>query len=169
MRDFYWCTAPNCASGQIHISGSDGPILICHACKGRSCIVHNITWHEGETCNEYTYRMSPRRKRAEERASERLVKQIAKSCPGPGCGARIQKNEGCDHMTCELTHANPGEGTLTKNFQVGHVAMSSVGNVWPHTRELEGEETLHIRLPVNTIHSILLMWYKDVVGEGEDL
>jgi hypothetical protein len=156
MQDFYWCTTPNCVSGQIHISGSDGPIFICHACNGRSCIVHNIAWHEGETCNEYTYRMSPRRKRAEERASERLVKQIAKSCPGPGCGARIQKNEGCDHMTCGFSHANFLHGILINGFQVGHAAMNSAGSVWLHTSELEGEGTLHIPPHVNTTHSTLL-------------
>ncbi|KAI1186495.1 hypothetical protein F5B17DRAFT_359556 [Nemania serpens] len=39
------------------------------------------------------------RKRAEEAASENTLLNISKLCPR-GCGARIQKNEGCDHMKC---------------------------------------------------------------------
>jgi hypothetical protein len=100
--------------------------------------------------------MSPRRKRAEERASERLVKQIAKSCPGPGCGAKIQKNEGCDHMTCGCSRATFIHDLLMNDFQVGHAAMNSAGSAWLHTSELEGKGTLHIPPHVNTIHSMLL-------------
>lgn len=42
------------------------------------------------------------RKRAEEAASENTLLNISKLCPR-GCGARIQKNEGCDHMKCKLS------------------------------------------------------------------
>lgn len=42
------------------------------------------------------------RKRAEEAASESTLLNISKLCPR-GCGARIQKNQGCDHMKCKLS------------------------------------------------------------------
>jgi IBR domain, a half RING-finger domain len=41
------------------------------------------------------------RQRAEERASEREILGISKKCPGRRCSWRIQKNDGCDHMTCK--------------------------------------------------------------------
>ena len=35
-------------------------------------------------------------------ASLAEIARIAKTCPGKNCGAAIQKNEGCDHMTCRV-------------------------------------------------------------------
>ncbi|KAJ3562241.1 hypothetical protein NPX13_g8640 [Xylaria arbuscula] len=48
------------------------------------------------------------RKRAEEAASETALLAVSKLCPR-NCGARIQKTEGCDHMTwraANTTHRN---------------------------------------------------------------
>ena len=42
-----------------------------------------------------------RRKRQEEKATAATVNAVTKACPGRSCGWRIQKNEGCDHMTCK--------------------------------------------------------------------
>jgi hypothetical protein len=38
-------------------------------------------------------------KKAEENASQQLIKKLAKKCPG--CKRNIEKNNGCDHMTCK--------------------------------------------------------------------
>jgi hypothetical protein len=38
-------------------------------------------------------------KEAEESASRKLIKELAKKCPG--CKWNIEKNDGCDHMTCK--------------------------------------------------------------------
>lgn len=38
------------------------------------------------------------RRRHEDIQSERTIDRVTKSCPG--CGSRIEKNEGCMHMTC---------------------------------------------------------------------
>ncbi|KAF2671204.1 hypothetical protein BT63DRAFT_438699 [Microthyrium microscopicum] len=105
MPDFHWCISSSCKSGQIHEVSLDGPVFRCHACGLRSCVAHNVPWHSGESCEEYTYRTRPKHQRKEDRASEKLVGRIAKICPGPNCGVKIQKTAGCDHMTCrQCTH-----------------------------------------------------------------
>ena len=101
ISEFRWCISPaGCTSGQIHESGVEGPIFRCISCGFKACTVHERAWHEGETCEEYDYRINPKRKKAEEEASTKLVKKIAKNCPG--CEWRIEKISGCDHMTCKL-------------------------------------------------------------------
>jgi len=76
---FRWCRAAGCNSGQIHLSGEDGNIFRCVACGHRVCVIHNETFHEGETCQEFDYRTSGRKEREEE-ASERAVKKLSKVC-----------------------------------------------------------------------------------------
>jgi hypothetical protein len=101
IPNFRWCLNPRCSSGQIHESASDGPIFQCRACGFKACVVHNRRWHRGETCAQFDERNNTREKRAEEEASEELVLAISKECPS--CAARIQKNDGCDHMTCRFS------------------------------------------------------------------
>ncbi|KAF2271075.1 hypothetical protein CC78DRAFT_528017 [Lojkania enalia] len=101
--DFRWCRARNCTSGQIHVSGEEGNIFRCVECGFKVCIVHEDTWHEGETCDEYDYRVSGRKEKdqkAQEEASAKALKKFTKKCPGKKCGWNIEKNDGCDHMTC---------------------------------------------------------------------
>ncbi|KAF2789085.1 hypothetical protein K505DRAFT_285044, partial [Melanomma pulvis-pyrius CBS 109.77] len=105
--NFRWCRAPGCQSGQVHESGHAGNIFRCIACGFRVCVMHDTTWHEGETCQEYDDRVGGAKERGEqkrreeqEKASLEAIKKISKKCPGEGCGWNIQKDSGCDHMTC---------------------------------------------------------------------
>ena len=105
-ENFRWCLAPGCKSGQEHISGVEGNIFRCNACGFRVCIIHEKagTWHEGETCEEYDYRVSGRQakdQKRQEAASALKISETTKKCPGRGCAWKIEKNDGCDHMTCE--------------------------------------------------------------------
>ena len=95
---FHWCLAPGCNSGQLH--ATDNPILACGACSYRQCVRHKTAWHEGETCEEYDDRVSGRRAAAEEEASNAKITETTKACPN--CNTRIEKNQGCDHMTCKI-------------------------------------------------------------------
>lgn len=98
IPNFRWCLNSRCKSGQIH--HDDSPIFVCTACGFKHCVIHTIPWHEGETCADYNYRVSGQKTRDEDDASKKLIDQISKKCPGPLCGANIEKNKGCDHMTC---------------------------------------------------------------------
>lgn len=103
--NFRWCRRAGCKSGQIHENGTDGNIFRCIVCKFKVCTVHEDTWHEGETCEEYDYRTSGRKERdqkAQEEASLKAIGELTKKCPGRRgkCGWNIEKNDGCDHMTC---------------------------------------------------------------------
>ncbi|PSN70439.1 hypothetical protein BS50DRAFT_487604 [Corynespora cassiicola Philippines] len=101
--DFRWCRNAGCSSGQVHVSGVEGNIFTCGACGYRTCVVHENTWHDGETCEEYEYRRSgqkERDQRVQEEASIRAIGEFTKKCPGQNCAYNIEKKHGCDHMTC---------------------------------------------------------------------
>ncbi|KUJ20806.1 uncharacterized protein LY89DRAFT_579286 [Mollisia scopiformis] len=132
MPNFRWCISSSCSSGQIHEIDTDGYIFYCGACYTKTCVIHNVPWHEGETCTEYDYRQDPKVKAAEERASKIEIKGSSKPCPGPGCKVNITRNGGCEHMKCELIFelwdARVNENADSR--QVRDVIMSSVGSVW---------------------------------------
>ncbi|KAF1964835.1 hypothetical protein BU23DRAFT_491512, partial [Bimuria novae-zelandiae CBS 107.79] len=101
VPNFRWCRNPVCTSGQEH--DEVGYIFTCVACGHKTCTTHNVDWHEGETCDEYEYRTSgakEREQKAQEEASIAAIYKLSKKCPGPDCAFNIQKNKGCDHMTC---------------------------------------------------------------------
>ncbi|KAK8049573.1 hypothetical protein PG994_011303 [Apiospora phragmitis] len=95
IRDFRWCLNPRCSAGQIH--KADCPRVKCHACKASSCSHHNLPWHRGETCEAYDRRT--RRRRKSDKASEKRVKEMTRSCPR--CHKDVYKYSGCDHITCK--------------------------------------------------------------------
>ncbi|KAF4635464.1 hypothetical protein G7Y89_g2641 [Cudoniella acicularis] len=98
IPNFRWCLRPGCESGQIHVTGDDGPIFKCcdPNCGFRFCVTHSMPWHEGETCAEYDYRTHGRFK--DDEASVKTIQEVCKICPK--CNSPIEKNGGCDHMTC---------------------------------------------------------------------
>ena len=62
---------------------------------------HGVAWHRGETCAQYEYRTDGSIKREEDEKSRRLIRELAKKCPNERCKWRIEKNDGCNHMTCK--------------------------------------------------------------------
>jgi hypothetical protein len=102
MPNFAMCLGPGCDSGQIHETGDDQPIMTCTTCHFKTCFTHKMPWHSGQTCADYD---AEQKKRMEqEAASEKWITETTKKCPNPECGHAIEKNGGCDHMTCKFSH-----------------------------------------------------------------
>lgn len=99
MPGFRWCLNPECSAGQIHDGDEAGTaILTCEVCDFKRCTLCERAWHQDETCDQYTQRLAAQP--GEIDASEAWVANNSRKCPG--CQSPIQKNDGCDHMTCEL-------------------------------------------------------------------
>ncbi|KAB8303626.1 hypothetical protein EYC80_005022 [Monilinia laxa] len=50
--DFVWCL--KCSPGQFHQRGTLNPIVRCQSCNQKSCLSHQVVWHEGLTCEEFS-------------------------------------------------------------------------------------------------------------------
>jgi hypothetical protein len=95
LPSFRYCLRPGCSSGQIHLEDSN--LFRCVSCQFLVCTTHNVPFHVGETCAEYDERTH----NIENEASNAVIQETTKQCPGEGCGVPIEKNNGCDHMTCQ--------------------------------------------------------------------
>lgn len=81
-----WCTNPDC---DTYIKGSpDNPKIICPKCNTMMCFNCLSKWHEGATCDS-----------ALELEYKKYTQNVqVKYCPK--CKSKIEKNGGCNHMTC---------------------------------------------------------------------
>ncbi|KAF8319082.1 hypothetical protein DL93DRAFT_2075402 [Clavulina sp. PMI_390] len=95
MPEFRFCKQPECGSGQIHDGGEDMPIMRCVACQDLSCFKHDLPWHYHQTCDEFDGTLE---KDVNFAASKAYIASNAKLCPD--CQRPIEKDDGCDHMTC---------------------------------------------------------------------
>ena len=103
-----FCPAANCSAGLIPEPGQrrieclECKYVFCGRCQnayhaGRCTTAEVQQAARGENPNRFNQNVERARWAA---ASERYVKEISKLCPG--CGAAIQKTEGCNHMTCSV-------------------------------------------------------------------
>lgn len=98
MACFAWCLNPACKSGQENPENTH--YMHCAACGYKQCLRHKCPWHSNETCEQYAYRTSGSKAKDEEAKTEAMLDGMSKKCPGPGCGWRIEKTGGCEHMKC---------------------------------------------------------------------
>jgi len=99
-RSFRWCSSPGCGSGQMveGLNPADAGwnvFLQCHHCSQRTCAHHRCIWHTERTCKQYE---EDARKSDEVALLQYLEREGVKRCPN--CGHGIEKDGGCDHMTC---------------------------------------------------------------------
>lgn len=91
LPEFIWC-AHGCGGGSQMI---DGDILTCDHCGKKTCVRHKIRWHTGMTCAQYDLSLTASKNNM---ATNRWLRTNTKQCPK--CAVNIEKNDGCDHMTC---------------------------------------------------------------------
>jgi len=96
------CLGLNCGSGQVH--EGDSPIMICNTCSFKTCVYHKLPWHEGQTCDEFDSDESQiERLEQNEATAKLLAKMQSKVCPS--CHQGVEKQDGCDHLTCKLINS----------------------------------------------------------------
>lgn len=107
--NFIRCANEVCSLGGI-VDISTTTYTVCSACKTKTCTTCKTLWHPDKTHDENLDIVQAEaeergrdaaRKVQEEIESAREVDAISKACPATTCGARIEKVDGCDHMTCE--------------------------------------------------------------------
>lgn len=117
--DLVMCLGVNCGSGQIHV-GED-PMMVCESCSFKTCAVHKLPWHEGQTCEEFDMDDSQIERLEEAEATAKLLaKEHAQVCPN--CNNGVSRTVGCDHMTCKFS-------ALT-SISIGHELNLCVRPVW---------------------------------------
>lgn len=85
-----WCMTPGCEN--ILQCGQTSKLITCFKCNLRMCFLCKSVWHEGQTCEE-----------AVDSEYKKYIDHVAvKQCPK--CKVRIEKNHGCNHMTCVRCH-----------------------------------------------------------------
>lgn len=101
------CASSGCNSGGWYNPATTS-FIVCQSCQQRTCVDCDTSpYHSGQLCPN-----SPQGKRMRQEdddATVALVGRISKPCPNERCGVRIQKSEGCDHMTC-MRLASPSSG-----------------------------------------------------------
>ncbi|KAF2432089.1 hypothetical protein EJ08DRAFT_162597 [Tothia fuscella] len=142
IEHFCWCLNVVCNSGQIHLGGAR---FECDACSYRFCISHTVAWHEGETCEQYENRCQMQK--LDDEACEAWKAEQARMCTE--CNVVIQKNGGCDHMTCAHCSASfsweDAAGYKTQEFEPPVLEMN---NATMNANKKSGSSRIRVILAV---------------------
>ena len=102
-----WCPTENCPGGVVS-DPSDPlfPKLVCNECGISFCAECSLVWHEGFSCQSYRRHLKnkekgdvKRKRKQEQKDMKEWLKQN-KSIKCAKCGALVQRESGCNHITC---------------------------------------------------------------------
>lgn len=85
-----WCSQPNC-TGYMHGSDSN-PEMTCPVCSCKQCFLCGSNWHPDQSCDQI---------QDKEYTAWATVHEV-QLCPQ--CRRPVEKNAGCNHMTCICCH-----------------------------------------------------------------
>eukprot|EP01087_Luapelamoeba_hula_P017506 TRINITY_DN5527_c0_g1_i1.p1 TRINITY_DN5527_c0_g1~~TRINITY_DN5527_c0_g1_i1.p1 ORF type:complete len:521 (-),score=79.55 TRINITY_DN5527_c0_g1_i1:6-1568(-) len=94
-----WCPRKMCET-PVQGGSAENLHLTCEKCKSEFCWNCNCEWHEGKSC-KWAERRAKRKagtQGKQDKKAEQAIKKNSRPCPQ--CHAPIQKNSGCNHMTC---------------------------------------------------------------------
>lgn len=95
-----WCLASGCGHGSLQHGWNE--IFRCRKCGYKMCFKHQVPWHKGYTCQEYE---TSHPSATITNTNEEMIGETSKPCPG--CGIAVQKDGGCNHMSCERPTCAP--------------------------------------------------------------
>ncbi|KAL4439317.1 hypothetical protein ABPG74_016980 [Tetrahymena malaccensis] len=93
-----WCLTPNCGYAFILVSGQYS--LDCPKCMKSYCLNCKCEYHKNQTCQEY--KISKNFTEDDQKLEQLAIDQKFKKCSK--CKMWVEKNQGCDHMTCRCGH-----------------------------------------------------------------
>ena len=113
MKDIVWC--PRCEYPAFLVDGEAGRLALCGKCSFSFCKECNQSWHGLSPCANLAtrWRNADEAGRAALRAKygERVLEEVQSSewmqqntKPCPNCQTHVEKNGGCNHITCR--HCN---------------------------------------------------------------
>uniref|UniRef100_A0A7I4Y5Y5 RBR-type E3 ubiquitin transferase n=1 Tax=Haemonchus contortus TaxID=6289 RepID=A0A7I4Y5Y5_HAECO len=137
-RSLLRCPTPDCFGifKKDEISKGHGKrAIMCDSCKHSRCGLCMMEPHEGVSCEAYATL------RSDEAASLQAYlasnKDRVRACPTDGCGALIQKGEGCNHMHCTVCNTHfcwlCGFSSVSQSEVYGHLreVHGAIGDQWP--------------------------------------
>ena len=92
-----YCPTPNCYMVYRVTQDLDGQRFSCSACGANTCTSCHIEYHAGITCSMY---QSEKQDGGLENLKNWMGKDKKNRKRCPNCSALIEKNGGCNHMTC---------------------------------------------------------------------
>mmetsp|Transcript_9015 Transcript_9015/g.13636 ORF Transcript_9015/g.13636 Transcript_9015/m.13636 type:complete len:666 (+) Transcript_9015:11-2008(+) len=102
--DVMWCPAAECDNYHENVDFTLTTPLTCSTCQMQACRQCKGPFHQGVSCDKAEKRRTKDakkrgwRQRRREKKNRRWQKKHTKPCAK--CGALINKNGGCKHMTC---------------------------------------------------------------------
>lgn len=100
--------------------------LYCPNCQCVWCLKCGVKWHDNQTCLQFQASKAANRTASvkvrdqQNQASRDTISKVTKGCPK--CGVRIEKNDGCSHMTCKYTTCS----ILKYALELGHKRSDSL-------------------------------------------